>query len=75
MVSSVNDVLLIDLDGNFELDIDEKEDVGCVLNIHADDQYFYVTANKKNSVLGYYVFMIDLNDVEGEYEYLIQWTN
>jgi hypothetical protein len=28
MVTSINDILFMDLDHNFELDIDEKEHVG-----------------------------------------------
>jgi hypothetical protein len=75
VVTSINDVLLIDLENKLELDIDEKENIKDILNIHADEQYFYVITNKKNGVLGYYVFMINLNDIFGEYLYLIQWTN
>lgn len=71
IVTSANDVLLIDLETKYELDIDEKESVADILNIHADEQYFYVIANKKNGILGYYIFMIDLNNIDGEYVYLI----
>lgn len=67
--------MLIDIDSKEEIDIDEKERIGDILNIHADNQYFYVIANKKEGKLGYYVFMIDINDINGEYIYLIQWTN
>ena len=54
IVTSVNDILFIDLtkslsDGStgFELDIDEKESLGDILNIITDNKYFYVISNKK----------------------------
>lgn len=58
-----------------ELDIDEKENIGCLQNIVADETHFYVLANKKDHKLGYYLFMIDLQNPEHEYTYLINWNN
>lgn len=75
IVCSENDVLFIDLSTGFELDIDEKEHVGDILNIETDEKYFYVIANKKNDILGYYMFMIEITNPTAKYEYLINWTN
>ena len=74
-MTSVNDVLYIDLKTGFELDIDDKENVSNILNIVSDNNYFYVIANKKHDIIGYYLFMIDINAPESDYEYLINWTN
>jgi hypothetical protein len=75
IVTSINDVLFIDLDTGFELDIDAKENMSNILNIVSDDDYFYVISNKKHDVIGYYLFMMDIHNPTAEYEYLINWTN
>jgi len=74
-VCSINDILFMDLNKSYELDIDSKESVGDILNIICQDNVFYVMSNKKNNILGYYLFMIDIDNPEGEYTYLIHWTN
>lgn len=48
-----------------EIDFDSKEGVANIENVLADENNFYVLANKKNDKLGYYLFMIDLADPEG----------
>ena len=73
MVTSINDILFMDIERGWELDIDEKEHVGDIQNIISDDLYFYVFANKKNGKLGYFLFRIKIKDPEAEYEYLIIW--
>ena len=75
IVTSINDVLFIDLKTGFELDIDAKENVSNILNIVSDEDYFYIIANKKHDVIGYYLFMMDINKPTAEFEYLINWTN
>ena len=87
MIISANDILYIDLNrrceiegtGEFkmgyELDIDEQESIGDILNILADGKYFYVLANKKHGILGYYLLMIEIDHPEKEAIYLINWTN
>jgi len=87
MIISTNDILYIDLnrrceiDGTgefkmgYELDIDEQESIGDILNILADEKYFYVLANKKHGILGYYLLMIEIDHPEREATYLINWTN
>ena len=57
------------------MDIDERESISEILNILADDTYFYILANKKNEVIGYYLLMIEINDPEKEAIYLINWQN
>ena len=75
IVTSINDIIYIDITTGFELDIDEKENIGDILNILADERFFYVLANKKHDTLGYYLFMVDKKKPEQEYTYLINWTN
>jgi hypothetical protein len=58
MVTSINDVLYMDLSRGYELDIDEKEKIKDIQQIVSDETYFYVFANKKNGNLGYYLFRI-----------------
>ena len=57
------------------MDIDERENISEILNILADDTYFYILANKKNDIIGYYLLMIEINDPEKEAIYLINWQN
>ena len=55
------------------MDIDERENISEILNILADDTYFYILANKKNDITGYYLLMIEINDPEKDPIYLINW--
>lgn len=58
------------------MDIDDRENIGALQNIIADDTHFFVLANKKDHKLGYYLFMIDMkNPEEEEYTYLVNWNN
>jgi hypothetical protein len=41
----------------------------------ADEKYFYILANKKYEILGYYLLMIEIDHPEKEAIYLINWTN
>lgn len=75
IIASANYLLLVDLETGLELDIAAKESVQQVLAVLADHDTFYVLANKKNSLLGYYLFIVNTDNARGEYEYLIQWTN
>ena len=45
------------------------------MNIVGDDKYFYVLANKKDQLLGYYLLMVDIDKPEDPAKYLINWTN
>ena len=79
IVTSSHDILYVNLDEpeleKREIDFDEKEDIGSLQNIMANDTHFFVLANKKESKLGYYLFSIDLNNPFAESEYLINWSN
>lgn len=57
------------------MDIDETENISDVCNILADEKYFYILANKRNEVLGYYLLMIEIDHPEKEATYLINWNN
>ena len=65
----------MNLKNGYELDIDDQENISDILNILADDKYFYVLANKKHDILGYYLLMIEINHPEKDPIYLINWTN
>lgn len=46
----------------------------------ADDNYFYILANKKNSLLGFYLYKLDFNkpfssNKKHDSDYLIRWNN
>ena len=61
IVTSRKDMLFVDITNDKEVDIDEKEDISDVMNVVADDHYFYVLANKKKKIIGYYLFLIDID--------------
>jgi len=46
------------------------------MNVIADDKYFYILANKKDNVIGYYLIMMEIDRPErGDTIYLINWKN
>lgn len=47
-----------------EVDLDDQENISEILNIIGDERYFYVLANKKDGILGYYLLMIDIMNPE-----------
>ena len=75
IVTSVNDILFINLKTGYELDLDEQENIGDILNIVGDGNYFYILANKQNGILGYYLLMVEIDNPEKPAVYLINWTN
>ena len=56
IITSSDDVLYVDMQTGTEIDFDSKENVSSIENILADDDYFYVLANKKEHKLGYFLF-------------------
>ena len=75
MIASYGTILFIDLIKQYELDVSEKEKVSEMMNLVCNKNKFFVITNKKNDILGYYLFMINLEDPEADYEYLINWSN
>ena len=75
IITSCKDILYVNLKTGFEMDIDEQENISDVCNILADEKYFYILANKKADVLGYFLLMIEIDHPEKEAIYLINWTN
>jgi len=75
IINSDKDVIFVNIETGFELDIDLKEKIGWILNIISDDKYFYVLANKRHNIIGYYLFMVPYDDPTAEYVYLMNWTN
>ena len=49
---------------NLEIDLDDREGISIILNIirSNDDKHFYILANKKNEMLGYYLFDVSINN-------------
>lgn len=58
-----------------EIDLDEREEISNIENILADSENFYVLANKKEGMLGYYLFNVSINKPHSKSEYYINWTN
>lgn len=74
MTSSL-DILYVNIDWKYEVDFDDKEDISNIENILADDDHFYVLANKKEGRLGYYLLQIEVESPDTEAVYLINWNN
>ena len=77
IVNSSQDVLYVDIEEKLEIDLDEREKISIILNIvkSSDDEHFYIMANKKNEMLGYYLFDVSINHPLEESRYLINWNN
>jgi hypothetical protein len=79
IVTSNHDILYVNMDEKDpeyrEIDFDDKEEIGAIRNILANETHFFVLANKKNLKLGYYLFSIEINNPHKESEYLINWNN
>lgn len=74
IVASFYDVLYVDIVKSVEIDIDNRFLIGDIRSIVNIDKKFYVLANKREKLLGYYLIEID----EGEPlatrpQYLINW--
>jgi len=76
-VNSSQDVLYVDIENKLEIDLDEREKISLILNIikSNDDEHFYILANKKDDMLGYYLFDVSINYPLEESRYLINWNN
>lgn len=75
IITSRADILFIDLQTKRELDIDDKEGISDIMNVLADEKYFYILANKKDNVIGYYLIMMEIDKPERDTIYLINWKN
>lgn len=64
ILTSRYDILYIDTETGMEVDLDDQENISEILNIIGDERYFYVLANKKDGILGYYLLMIDIMNPE-----------
>lgn len=75
ILTSINDIIWINLNTLKEVDLDEQENIGDILNILGDEKYFYILANKRKDILGYYLLMIEIENPTKPAIYLINWTN
>ena len=59
IIGSFLDVLYLDIEEEHELDIDSQYGVADIKSIINHKRKFYILANKKNRLLGYYLIEID----------------
>lgn len=71
VMASSSSCLYVDLKKNLEIDIDQKEEVDEIMSAICVKDQFYVLANKKQRMLGFYVFIIDSNRPKDKCHYLI----
>ena len=69
------DILYVNTENKYELDIDDQEDISAIQNIISDRNNFYILANKKESRLGYFLLSISIDEPDEPPEYLIRWSN
>ena len=75
IVTSSMDILYVDISERKEIDIDDRENISAIQNIIADEDNFYILANKKDAKLGYFLLSIQIDNPDEDCEYLIRWSN
>ena len=74
LLSSFYDVIYVNLDKEYEIDIDEKYQIGDIRSLIYSNNKFYLLANKCSKVLGYYLLEIEEEeDDEKKGSWLIFW--
>jgi hypothetical protein len=58
-----------------EIEYEVRENIAAIQSVIISDTHFYIISNKKNRVLGYYLFSIDISNPHGPARYLINWPN
>lgn len=69
IIATNTDALHVTLKGEHrgrEVDMDEDCQVGSIQNCSCDDKYFYLMANKKKKMLGYYFVKIGVKNPTGQ---------
>jgi hypothetical protein len=74
MIASDSDALYIDVENYREIDLTDNEGIESIQNCTCDEEHFYLVANKKEGLLGYFVLRLDIHK-PGSIDYLIQWNN
>lgn len=79
IVTSEEDILFVDMTAEEpdkrEIDLDDRERIGRIQNIVANDTHFFVLANMKDSRLGMYLLTVCIEDALEPSNYLINWDN
>ena len=75
IIATNTDALHINLKTKEEVDLDEDCAIGSIQNCSCDDVNFYLMANKKDKLLGYYFVRIGVKDPINSQGFLIQWNN
>jgi hypothetical protein len=74
VVTNDDQVLFVDISDNDnpkQYDIGAKELVEDIQSVAADDNHFYIFANRKDDNIGFYLFSIDTRDPNAESIYII----
>ena len=71
MISSLYDVLFLDLNTSKEIDIDNEFNIGDIQSIIYHNHSFFILVNKNNNQIGYFLIEFDENPSEKELNYII----
>jgi hypothetical protein len=74
MIASDTYSIYVDVNGNHEIDLDEKFGITCVKCVVfiAEDQQFYFVANKFQGVIGFFLIRYSVNNPD-DYKFLTMW--
>lgn len=59
----------------FEINFAVNENLDDFKQISANETHFFVIANKRNRMLGFYMFQIEIENPNREVEYFLGWVN
>lgn len=62
IIGTPSDTLFIDLKEKKEIDLDSLYGIGDIKNVYFYEGFFYILANKRKGLLGYYLARMDQND-------------
>jgi hypothetical protein len=76
VIASSSDGIWIDLKNKKELDLDEFHNITAIrfLLYDEEDKSFYVMCNRKNGIIGFFLFKFSESDPK-KYKYLTMWRN
>lgn len=62
MIATSTDCLYVNLETEFELDMDDEYQISSIKNCQCDQDYFYIFTNKKDRKLGYYFLRVGVEN-------------
>lgn len=75
IVTSNENLLFVDMREGDEIDLDEREGIGQIETIAADDAHFIILANKKDGKLGYFLLVMSIDNPHKPARYLMNWQS